>query len=124
MERKKLDLWKEWVAQQHRQMRMYGEAQWFQHLLNTVQQETVSQTREIPGVETHVEVEKVLGTEDILRVRDVPRTQLHPQPYMKTVLTAKTWILILALVIEQCELERSLQEKELYLDELLDKLCN
>ncbi|KJP84841.1 hypothetical protein AK88_05529 [Plasmodium fragile] len=113
----KKDAWKQWVQQQHRQMRMYGQEEWFQHLLNSVEEETVTATGESPGVET------LMGKEDVLRVTDAPRTQpLHPQPYMKKRLTAKIWILILALVIEQCEVERSLQEKELYVDALLEQL--
>ncbi|KJP85751.1 hypothetical protein AK88_04621 [Plasmodium fragile] len=114
--------WKEWVAQQHRQMRMYCEAQWFQHLLNNVAQETVSDNGAVPRVEKHLEVENVMAAEDVLRVRALPRTQLHPQPYMTKPLTANIWILILALVIQQCELESSMQDKELYVDDLLQQL--
>ncbi|KJP85752.1 hypothetical protein AK88_04622 [Plasmodium fragile] len=122
MHRKKLDLWKQWVAQQHRHMSMYGQEAWFQHLLNSVQQETVPQTGEVPGVEKQLEVEKVMGTADTLRVTHAPRSQLHHAPHMTKPVTAKIWILLLAFVIEQCELERSLQEKELYVDDLLEKL--
>ncbi|KJP87059.1 hypothetical protein AK88_03345 [Plasmodium fragile] len=119
----KLRLWKEWVAQQHRQMRMYNAEEWFQHLLHTVQEETVSDNGAVPRVEKHLEVEQVMAAEHMLRVTAIPCTQpLHPQPYMKQRLTANTWILILALVIEQCEVERSLQEKELYVDDLLEHL--
>ncbi|KJP85185.1 hypothetical protein AK88_05179 [Plasmodium fragile] len=119
----KLRLWKQWVAQQHRQMRMYSEEEWFPHLLNTVAEETVPDKGEVPGVEKDLEVEQVLAAEDILRLSDVRRPQpLHTQPYMKKPLTAHTWTLILALVIEQCELESRLHEKELYVDDLLEKL--
>ncbi|KJP85166.1 hypothetical protein AK88_05209 [Plasmodium fragile] len=55
---KKLDLWKEWVAQQHALMHIYGAEEWFKHLLNSVQEQTVPATGDVPGVETHVEVEK------------------------------------------------------------------
>ncbi|KJP86474.1 hypothetical protein AK88_03850 [Plasmodium fragile] len=123
MESTKLWLWKEWVAQQHDLINTYGEQEWFQHLLNNVQQQTASHKGEVPGVEEDFEVENVMGTEDMLRVRDVPRPQLHPQPYMKKVLTAhKLCMLLLASVIEACEIERSLQEKELYVDALLQQL--
>ncbi|KJP85428.1 hypothetical protein AK88_04931 [Plasmodium fragile] len=122
MQSKKLVLWKQWVAQQHALMHIYGEEEWFQRLLNSVEEETVPEKREVPGVEKHLEVEKAMGTEHLLHVRDVPRSQLHKQPYMTKPLTAKTWILILALVIEHCEVECRLQEKELYVDELLHKL--
>ncbi|KJP84939.1 latent-transforming growth factor beta-binding protein 4 [Plasmodium fragile] len=111
MERKKLDAWKEWVSKQHNDMARYKAEQWFQHLLNNVEEQTVSDKGQVPGVDTALAVEQVMGTEDMLRVTDLPRTQaLHPQPYMKQPLTAKIWILILALVIEQCEVECRLQQ--------------
>ncbi|KJP85005.1 hypothetical protein AK88_05360 [Plasmodium fragile] len=116
---KNLDAWKGWVAQQHALMHIYAEAEWFQHLLNNVEDETASHKGEVSVVEKDLEVEKVMAAEDVLHVRDVPRTQLHKQPDMTKPLTAQTWILLLALVIEQCEVERSLQEKELYVDALL-----
>ncbi|KJP85186.1 hypothetical protein AK88_05180 [Plasmodium fragile] len=123
MDRKKLDLWKEWVAKQHRQMCMYGQEAWFQHLLNNVEQQTVSDKGAVPRVEKHLELDNVLAAEDMLRVRDVPRAQLHKQPYMTKPLTApKLWMLVLAFVIEECELESSMQEKELYVDDLLEQL--
>ncbi|KJP86087.1 hypothetical protein AK88_04278 [Plasmodium fragile] len=119
---KKLDLWRNWVAQQHRHMRMYEE-EWFQQLLNNVQEATVPATRAVPAVDHDLEVENVMAAEDILRVRDVPRSQpLHEQSYQKKQLIAKLWMLLLAAVIEECELESRLQETELYVDELLDKL--
>ncbi|KJP85756.1 hypothetical protein AK88_04626, partial [Plasmodium fragile] len=125
MERTKLDLWRQWVAQQHRQMRMYCEAQWFQQLLNNVDAATESQNGEVPGVETDLNMQIVTAAADMLQVRDVPRSQpLHQQSYMKKPLTANIWILILALVIEQCEIECRLQEKELYVDDLLQQLVH
>ncbi|KJP84905.1 hypothetical protein AK88_05255 [Plasmodium fragile] len=117
----KLDAWKEWVAQQHRQMSVHRKQEWCKHLLNNVEEATVSQKGEVPRVEKHLEVDKVMGTEHMLRVTHVPRTQLHTQPYMQKRLTAKTWILILALVIEQCELECRLQQTELHVDALLQQ---
>ncbi|KJP90001.1 hypothetical protein AK88_00170 [Plasmodium fragile] len=119
MESKKLDAWKEWIAKQHRNMRMYNAEEWFQHLLNNVQDDTLPETGEIPAVDTHLEVEKAMGTEDMLTVRAVPRTHLHRQTYMKKRVTAQIWILILALIIEECELECRLQRTELYVDDLL-----
>ncbi|KJP85114.1 hypothetical protein AK88_05253 [Plasmodium fragile] len=116
---KKLDLWRQWIAQQHRQLHTYSAEEWFKHLLNNVEEETESKNGEVRGVEKDLEVEKVMAAEDVLRVRDLPQSQLHQQPYMKTRLTAKIWILILALVIQQCELESSMQDRELYLDALL-----
>ncbi|KJP85070.1 hypothetical protein AK88_05292 [Plasmodium fragile] len=120
-EMKKLRLWNEWVATQHRQLRMH-KAEWFQHLLNTVQEETVSEKGAVPAVENDLEVDTVMGTEHIPIVRDVPRSQpMHQHLYMNKPLTAKICILLLALVIEQCEVERSLQEQQLYVDDLLQK---
>ncbi|KJP85191.1 hypothetical protein AK88_05185, partial [Plasmodium fragile] len=121
--RKKRRLWKEWVAQQHRQMCMYNAQEWCQHLLNSVEQAAVSHNGQAPRVDAALAVDKVMGTADVLRVRDVPRSQpLHRQPYMKKRATAQTWILILALVIEQCEVECRLQEREYYVDDLLEQL--
>ncbi|KJP84693.1 hypothetical protein AK88_05675 [Plasmodium fragile] len=115
LQMKTLRLWKEWIARQHKRTDTYSDEEWFKHLLNTVQEATVSEKGEV------LLVEKVMAAED--RVRDVPRSQpLHPQPYMKKPLTAQTWILLLALVVEQCEVERSLQDKELYVDDLLQQL--
>ncbi|KJP87305.1 hypothetical protein AK88_02985 [Plasmodium fragile] len=123
METQKLDLWKEWVAHQHALMHIYGEEPWFQHLLNNVEEETVPEKGATAVVDKDLEVEKVMGTEDVLQVRDAPCTQLHQPPHMKKVLTAlKLWMLLLASVIEQCERECRLQEKELYVDDLLEKL--
>ncbi|KJP84943.1 hypothetical protein AK88_05421 [Plasmodium fragile] len=118
----KLDLWKQWIAQQHRHMSTYSQEEWFKHLLHNVEEETVPQHGQAPIVHNDLEVEKVMAAQQMLRVRAVPRSQpLHPQPYMKKPLTAKIWILLLALVIEHCEVERSLQDKELYVDALLQK---
>ncbi|KJP84903.1 hypothetical protein AK88_05464 [Plasmodium fragile] len=118
----KLRLWREWVAQQHRQMSMYGPEEWFKHLLNNVEDQTVSDKGEVSVVQKDLEVENAMAAEDMLHVRDVPRSQsLHPQSYMKQ-LIAQLWMLLLASVIEECEIERSMQEKELYLDALLQQL--
>ncbi|KJP84862.1 hypothetical protein AK88_05507 [Plasmodium fragile] len=124
MESKK-HAWKEWVGKQHALMHIYSAQEWFKHLLETIEHETESQKGEVPGVETDLELEKVPAAEDMLRVRDVPRSQpLHEHYYQQKHLISKLWILILALVIQQCELECRLQEKELYVDDLLHKLCN
>ncbi|KJP85427.1 hypothetical protein AK88_04930 [Plasmodium fragile] len=125
MHRKKLDAWKAWVAQQHALMHIYGDEEWFKHLLHTAQEETVPAKGEVPRVAQHLEVEQVTAAEHILRVRDVPRPQpLHQDPHTKKHFIAKLWMLLLVSVIEQCEIERSMQEKELYVHDLLEKLCN
>ncbi|KJP85785.1 hypothetical protein AK88_04601 [Plasmodium fragile] len=121
---KKLHLWKQWVSQQHALMNTYSEQEWFQPLLHTVEAETESHKREVPAVDTDVEVENVNTAQQMLQVRDAPRSQLHQQPYMKKRFTANICILILALVIEQCEVECRLQQTELYVDALLQTLCN
>ncbi|KJP86078.1 hypothetical protein AK88_04269 [Plasmodium fragile] len=123
LERKKLDAWKEWVAKQHELMHIYGEEEWFKHLLNTVPEKTVPGKRAVPGVDNDLEVERAMGAEDVLSVRDLPAQQLHPHSYMKKPLTGhKLWMLILACVIEQCAVERNLQDRELHVDDLLHKL--
>ncbi|KJP86096.1 hypothetical protein AK88_04287 [Plasmodium fragile] len=122
METQKLHAWKEWVAKQHRQMRMYNAQASFQHLLNNVEEETVPGKRAVPGVDNDLEVDTVMRREHMPRVRDLPAQQLHPQLYLNKPLCAKIWTLILALVIEQCKVERSLQDRELYVDALLQQL--
>ncbi|KJP86090.1 hypothetical protein AK88_04281 [Plasmodium fragile] len=154
MERNKLDAWKEWVATQHELLNIHGEEEWFQHLWSNIEEtgvvtehdgmpeqirmlEGVSHIHTVdekpttfvtehgPTVEKGLQVQEALDGGSALKVRHVPRPQpLHKQPYMKKPLTATIWILILALVIEQCEVERNLQETELYVDELLDNICN
>ncbi|KJP85384.1 hypothetical protein AK88_04984 [Plasmodium fragile] len=154
MERNKLDAWKEWVAKQHELLNIHGEEEWFQHLWSNIEEtgvvtehdgmpeqirmlEGVSHIHTVdekpttfvtehgPTVEKGLQVQEALDGGSALKVRHVPRPQpLHKQPYMKKPLTATIWILILALVIEQCEVERNLQETELYVDELLDNICN
>ncbi|KJP89167.1 hypothetical protein AK88_01253 [Plasmodium fragile] len=119
----KKDAWKKWVAQQHHDMAKYIESDCFRHLLENIDQETVPEKGALSVVDADFAVENVMAAEDVLRVRALPRSQpMHPQPYMKKPLTATIWILILALIIEECEVERSLQARELYVDELLQKL--
>ncbi|KJP85190.1 hypothetical protein AK88_05184 [Plasmodium fragile] len=147
----KLRLWKEWVAQQHELMNIYGEEAWFQYLWSNIAQSGVvteedgmpEQIRTVEGVshihtvdekpttfvtdqgppvEKELKVEGALEGGSALKVRHLPQQQLHPQPYMKKRLTATIWMLLLALIIEECELECRLQQTQLYVDELLHKL--
>ncbi|KJP84737.1 hypothetical protein AK88_05632 [Plasmodium fragile] len=120
----KKDAWTKWVAKQHNDMAKYIEKDWFRHLLNNAQEETATPTGEVSVVDNDLEVEKVMAAEDMPQVRDVPRSQLHPQPYMKKPLTATLWMLLLASVIEESELECRLQDRELYVDALLEQLCH
>ncbi|KJP88230.1 hypothetical protein AK88_02177 [Plasmodium fragile] len=113
--------WKKWVAQQHRQMRMH-KAEWFQHLLHNVEEETVSPNGAVPAVHKDLEVDKVMAAEDMPQVRDLPESQLHQPPHMTKPLTAKTWMLLLACVIEQCAVESSMHDRELYVDALLQNM--
>ncbi|KJP84866.1 hypothetical protein AK88_05503 [Plasmodium fragile] len=122
MESTQLDAWKEWIARKHKRTDTYSEEEWFKHLLSSVEEETVPDKGDVPIAEKDLEVEKVMAAHQRLRLRDVPRSQLHPQPYMKQPLTAHTWMLLLASVIEQCEIESSMQDRELYVDALLDTL--
>ncbi|KJP85434.1 hypothetical protein AK88_04937 [Plasmodium fragile] len=123
VEMKKLRLWKAWVATQNKRTDTYSEQAWFQHLLNNVQEQTESHKCAVPVVGQDLEVEHAIGTEDVLRVRDVPRSQpLHQDAHTKKHDIAKLWMLLLASVIEQCELECRLQQTELYVDDLLEQL--
>ncbi|KJP84844.1 hypothetical protein AK88_05523 [Plasmodium fragile] len=112
VEMQKLELWRQWIAQQHRQMSTYKEEEWFQHLLHTVEEEIESQTGEVPGVDKDLEVENVMAAEDVLRVRDLPLSQpLHQPPHMKKRVPAKLCMLLLASVIHECEFESGMHEK-------------
>ncbi|KJP86089.1 hypothetical protein AK88_04280 [Plasmodium fragile] len=148
---KKLDLWRQWVAQQHAQVRMYNAEEWFQHLWSNIEEtgvvteedgmpqqirtvegvshiHTVDEkpttfvTEQGPPVEKGLAVEEALQGGSALKVRHLPQQQLHPELYRTKPLTAlKLWTLLLASVIEECERERSLQDKELYVDDLLQQ---
>ncbi|KJP85385.1 hypothetical protein AK88_04985 [Plasmodium fragile] len=118
----KQDAWKQWVAKQHALMNTYSAQVWFQHLLNNVHEETVPQKGEVSVVEKDLKVETV-NAAHVLRARDIPGPQtLHQDAHTKKHLLAKLWILLLASVIEQCEIERSVQDRESYVDALLHQL--
>ncbi|KJP86071.1 hypothetical protein AK88_04262 [Plasmodium fragile] len=138
LERKKLRLWKPWVARQHKRTDTYSEEEWFQHLLNSVQEENTEETgsqreqtfhvNNIPTAQegaTHAEAEKRAPANiPLTKVKDPEQQHAHhPELRHTENLTAhKLWMLILAFVIEECELERSMQDRELYLDDLLQQL--
>ncbi|KJP84680.1 hypothetical protein AK88_05688 [Plasmodium fragile] len=134
----KLDAWNGWVAQQHALMHIYGAEEWFQHLLNSVEEENTEETgsqreqtlnaNNIPTAQelaTDAEAQKRAPANiPLTRVKD-PEQQHHHHPHLLHTehLTAhKLWMLILAAVIEECELEHSMQDRELYLDALLEQL--
>ncbi|KJP85048.1 hypothetical protein AK88_05318 [Plasmodium fragile] len=139
-EMKKVRLWKQWVSQQHRQMSTYTEEEWFQHLLNNVEEEKTEekwsqreQTLHVSNIPTaqegatHAEAEP-RAPENIpfTKVKEPEQQQdHHPELRHTEQLTAqKLWMLILASVIEECEIENIMQDRELYVDALLHKLCN
>ncbi|KJP88402.1 hypothetical protein AK88_01854 [Plasmodium fragile] len=152
-EMKKLRLWKQWVAKQHRQVIAYREEEWFQYLLRNIEEEngltaaegipakitavkavgdmpTVQEepstfiTGQMLPVENGLKGEKSLEAEQALKVSHLPGMQQHnTEMYMKTSLTSKLWLLILSSVIEQCEMEQNLQETDTYLDNLLENMA-
>ncbi|KJP86098.1 hypothetical protein AK88_04289 [Plasmodium fragile] len=141
MERQKLDLWRQWIAQQYRQMSTYTAEEWFQYLLRNIEEENTLHGQRVPGANkepVQAAIISGLNTEDTHLMPEVPHEEhipsttvkqreqqdLYPDLYRTKSLTAKTWILLLALVIEQCEVESSLHDRELYVDDLLHKLCN
>ncbi|KJP84850.1 hypothetical protein AK88_05520 [Plasmodium fragile] len=136
METQKLEAWKAWVAQQHRQMSTYSEQQCFQYLLRNIEEENTLHGQRVRGANKETVQAPIisgLNTEDTHLMPEVPHEEhipsttvkqreqqdLYPDIYRTKSLTANTWILILALVIEQCEVECRLQDTELYVDDLL-----
>ncbi|GAB69462.1 Pvstp1, partial [Plasmodium cynomolgi strain B] len=111
-------LWRQWVSKQHKLMDMYKEQDWFMNLLNDIEEKEVE---EVLTVEEAVEVE-VVGEEEVLGVEELEKQQLYQEFHKRKQLVAKLWMLILALVIEECEMEDNIHDKELYLDSLLQNL--
>ncbi|CAA9987782.1 SICAvar, type II [Plasmodium knowlesi strain H] len=99
--------------------------------------EKMLEPRNVLKVREVLEPEKMLAPEKVLKVKEVfevekatentpsskvdvvKNPELHQQSYRKKQSIAKLWMLILALVIEQCEVEDNLHGKEIYLDNLL-----
>ncbi|KJP85108.1 hypothetical protein AK88_05260 [Plasmodium fragile] len=138
MERKKLDLWKEWVAQQHALMHIYGAEEWFQHLLHTVAHETTEETgsqREQTFHANNIPTAQEGATDAAAQKRapeNIPLTKVkepeqqhdhYPELRHTEHLTAhKLWMLVLSLLIEECDMEQNMKETELYVDDLLEQL--
>ncbi|ANQ07926.1 SICA-like antigen [Plasmodium coatneyi] len=111
-QKKKKDAWKWWVSMQHSLMETYNKTDWFIHLLNN--SEDALNKLVVQRGNVTVKAEDPLGPENVLR-----NPQLDRQSYKKEQSIAKLWMLILALVIEECEMEESVHDKEIYLDNLL-----
>ncbi|SCA59940.1 Pvstp1, putative [Plasmodium vivax] len=105
------DIWRQWVAKQHKLMEMYSEKDWFMHLLKCVEEEPNE-------LETENSNEKV----SLINLDELEKQKLYQQLYKKKQLIAKLWILILSLVVEECENEDNINDKELYLDSFLQNL--
>ncbi|KJP85123.1 hypothetical protein AK88_05248 [Plasmodium fragile] len=135
----KLRLWKQWVAKQHAQMSVHSDEQCFQYLLRNIEEENTLHGQRVPGATKETVQAAIisgLNTEDTHLMPQVPHDEhipstnvkqreqqdLYPDLYRTKSLTAKIWILLLALVIEHCELECRLQDRELYVDDLLEQL--
>ncbi|SBO21670.1 SICAvar, type I (fragment) [Plasmodium knowlesi strain H] len=116
--RRKKDAWRKWIAKQHALMDVNSEQDWFKHLLENVE-EVEQDESEQQGENEHKTGE---GTESTTSAyNNLPRRQqLHKNSNKKNFLITKLWMLILALVFEECERERTLHEKEMYVDHLLE----
>ncbi|ANQ10197.1 SICA-like antigen [Plasmodium coatneyi] len=97
MESHKKELWRIWVRKQHSLMEANGQTDWFKHLLDNIE--------EVNGAEK-------LEQQQLCQVSYKPNNRL----------TVKLWMLILALVFEECEMEENVCNKDLYLDHLLQSI--
>nr|CAB96701.1 Pvstp1 [Plasmodium vivax] len=105
------DIWRQWVAKQHKLMEMYSEKEWFMYLLKCVEEEP-----------NELETENSNENVSLTNLEELEKQKLYQQLYKKKQLTAKLWMLILALVVEECEIEDNTNDKELYLDSFLQIL--
>ncbi|CAI7719834.1 STP1 protein [Plasmodium vivax] len=105
------DIWRQWVAKQHKLMEMYSEKYWFMHLLKCVEEEP-----------NELETENSNENVSLINLEELEKQKLYQQLYKKKQLIAKLWILILSLVVEECEIEDNTNDKELYLDSFLQNL--
>ncbi|KJP85429.1 hypothetical protein AK88_04932 [Plasmodium fragile] len=133
--------WKEWVAKQHALMNTYSEEAWFQHLLNNVEEDKViiqgkaevpemekivhaHDESQVPEQQTHVDTDVAREHIALATVKDPEQQHDHyPELRHTEQLTAHTlWMLVLSLIIEECQMEQNMHEKELYVDHLLEQL--
>ncbi|CAG9482899.1 unnamed protein product [Plasmodium vivax] len=105
------NIWRQWVAKQHKLMEMYSEKYWFMHLLKCVEEEP-----------NELETENSNENVSLINLEELEKQKLYQQLYKKKQLIAKLWMLILALVVEECEIEDNTNDKELYLDSFLQIL--
>ncbi|SCA60519.2 Pvstp1, putative, partial [Plasmodium vivax] len=105
------DIWRQWVAKQHKLMEMYSEKEWFMYLLKCLEEEP-----------NELETENSNENVSLTNLEELEKQKLYQQLYKKKQLTAKLWMLILALVVEECEIEDNTNDKELYLDSFLQNL--
>ncbi|CAI7718052.1 STP1 protein [Plasmodium vivax] len=105
------DIWRQWVAKQHKLMEMYSEKDWFMYLLKCVEEEP-----------NELETENSNENVSLTNLEELEKQKLYQQLYKKKQLTAKLWMLILALVVEECEIEDNTNDKELYLGSFLQNL--
>ncbi|CAI7723926.1 STP1 protein [Plasmodium vivax] len=105
------DIWRQWVAKQHKLMEMYSEKEWFMYLLKCVEEEP-----------NELETENSNENVSLINLEELEKQKLYQQLYKKKQLIAKLWILILSLVVEECEIEDNTNDKELYLDSFLQNL--
>ncbi|ANQ06077.1 Pvstp1 [Plasmodium coatneyi] len=103
LESHKKELWKQWVAMQHDLMELNSQTDWFIQMLENME--------EIPN-----------ETEELLGVDKLQSQRLCPESYKQKQFVAKLWMLILALMFEECEREENVHNKELYLDGLLQNI--
>ncbi|CAG9475213.1 unnamed protein product [Plasmodium vivax] len=105
------DIWRQWVAKQHKLMEMYSEKEWFMYLLKCVEEEP-----------NELETENSNENVSLTNLEELEKQKLYQQLYKKKQLITKLWILILSLVVEECENEDNINDKELYLDSFLQNL--
>ncbi|EDL42865.1 Pvstp1, truncated, putative, partial [Plasmodium vivax] len=58
----------------------------------------------------------------LTNLEELETKKLYQELYKKKQLIAKLWMLILLLVVEECEIEDNINDKELYLDRFLESL--
>ncbi|ANQ09107.1 Pvstp1 [Plasmodium coatneyi] len=97
MESHKKELWKEWVRKQRSLMEWNSQKDWFKHLFDSIEE---------------VDPE-MLDQQQLCKDSYKPNNRL----------TVKLWMLILALVFEECEREENVCDKEFYLNHLLQNVC-
>ncbi|SCA60203.1 Pvstp1, putative [Plasmodium vivax] len=105
------DIWRQWVSKQHKLMEMYNEKDWFKNLLKCIEEEP-----------NELETENPFENISLTNLEELETKKLYQELYKKKQLIAKLWMLILLLVVEECEIEDNINDKELYLDRFLESL--